>query len=1026
MLDRVQVRGRLLLSFFAIAGLAVLAAAAAIYSFLEVGGVLNRITGERVPSALASQELSRQAERIVAIAPALLAVGDSEQHQQISTEIAAEVARLDELLADVERSSRDASVLETITLHVGMMERNLDALDALVADRLAAVARKTRLLRRLSDVDIATQRLLTPGTLAMEGEILELQRISRDESLSADQRARAMSKLVESIAAVPRLQRARAQAAAANTSLLLAASAETAADLVVLTVPLARSMAAIESAAGDLSPSLGERLTARAEEFRSLASGEESIPKVRQHELVTVEVIEILLAKNREFSGVLTAALDDLVAGANRDIGDANREALSIQRFSTVIMAAVAALVVVSSFLIVWLYVGRNLIARLTKLTDSMMAIAGGQLEAPIPSGGSDEISRMGDALTVFRGTAIAAREAERALREAKQDLETRVADRTKELRIALDHMPGGMLLVDADLKVLFVSDQYIELLALPAELVAPGKSTVDMARFQVERGDFREVGLDQEIERTKEVFRSGGTLRYEAHLQGGGIIEVQMASAPGGGGVAVARDISEQKKAQRQLRKSEQTFKAVVDQIPLALALNDGEGRYTLVNPTFRGWFAEEGQDVVGLTAFDVFPEEVAAEITEVDRRIKETGEPVTQEIVEPFADGSRHTALMSKFPIRDHDGTVVAIGSVESDITELREQAELVSESERRLRHILESSPIAICISIDDGSPEDGVIKFANPRFKELIGIDESDLGKARTEQFVPHSDVREDFEAHLDAGETLRNIEIQIIGEGGRKTWSLLSISPIRFDDRQSALIWLYDISELKGVEDELRVARDAAEVATEAKSVFLASMSHELRTPLNAIIGYSEMLMEDAEGSGREDTVPDLRRIRSAGNHLLKLIRDVLDLSKIEAGKAEVFAEDFEVATLIEDVRAVIEPLMANNSNRFVVEHDVSLGSMRSDTTKIRQNLFNLLSNAAKFTENGEVRLRVTGVEYGGAEALRFVVSDTGIGIEPDKIEALFDEFTQADASTTKRYGGAGLARPDPEVRRDAGR
>ena len=186
-----------------------------------------------------------------------------------------------------------------------------------------------------------------------------------------------------------------------------------------------------------------------------------------------------------------------------------------------------------------------------------------------------------------------------------------------------------------------------------------------------------------------------------------------------------------------------------------------------------------------------------------------------------------------------------------------------------------------------------------------------------------------------------------------------------------------------------------------------------MSHELRTPLNAIIGYSEMLMEDAEDSGREDTVPDLRRIRAAGNHLLTLIHGVLDLSKIEAGKAEVFAEDFEVTSLIEDVRAVIEPLMANNSNRFVVEHDASLGTMRSDTTKIRQNLFNLLSNAAKFTENGEVRLRVTGVAYGGAEALRFVVSDSGIGIEPDKIETLFDEFTQADASTTKRYGGAGL-------------
>ena len=333
MLGRVQVRGLLLLSFFAIAGLAVLAAAAAIYSFLEVGGVLNRITGERVPTALASQELSRQAERIVAIAPALLAVGTAEQHREVTAEIAAEVTRLDDLLTEVEGSSRDAALLETISLHVAMIERNLEALDALVADRLAASTHKNELLRRLSDADIATQRLLTPGTLAMEGDVLELRRISRDASLSADERAAAMARLIESIAAVPMLQRARTQAAAANTALLLAASAESSADLVVLTVPLQRSMNAIESAVAELGPALGERLEARVREFRGLASGVDSIPKVRQHELVTVQVIEILLGKNQEFSGVLTEALGLLVARANRDIGEANREALSIQRF---------------------------------------------------------------------------------------------------------------------------------------------------------------------------------------------------------------------------------------------------------------------------------------------------------------------------------------------------------------------------------------------------------------------------------------------------------------------------------------------------------------------------------------------------------------------------------------------------------------------------------------------------------------------------------------------------------------------
>jgi signal transduction histidine kinase/CheY-like chemotaxis protein len=218
---------------------------------------------------------------------------------------------------------------------------------------------------------------------------------------------------------------------------------------------------------------------------------------------------------------------------------------------------------------------------------------------------------------------------------------------------------------------------------------------------------------------------------------------------------------------------------------------------------------------------------------------------------------------------------------------------------------------------------------------------------------------------------------------------------------------------DVTQLKQREEELAAARDEAMKATRAKSQFLASMSHELRTPLNAIIGYSEMLHEEAEDLGQDSFLPDLVKIREAGKHLLSLINDILDLSKIEAGKMDVLLEDFEVADLIAQVQSVIEPLMTKNANTLVVACAPNLGAMRSDQTKLRQNLFNLLSNAAKFTKEGKITLAARRVVCDGADWLKFKVSDTGIGMTPEQLGRLFQAFAQAEASTSRDYGGTGL-------------
>ena len=301
-----------------------------------------------------------------------------------------------------------------------------------------------------------------------------------------------------------------------------------------------------------------------------------------------------------------------------------------------------------------------------------------------------------------------------------------------------------------------------------------------------------------------------------------------------------------------------------------------------------------------------------------------------------------------------------------------------------------------------------------YASPGVRDIWEVDPLEIVNDATPilRLIHADDIGPFQQSVMESATTLSawDFEGRIITQSGKQKWFHAASRPEL--DGDGNIVWqglLMDITHQKSLEQELKVAMVKAESASKAKSQFLANMSHELRTPLNAIIGYSEMLQEEADDLGTPEIKPDLQKIHGAGKHLLGLINDILDLSKIEAGKMTLYLETFEVQTLLNEVAATVQPMINKNGNQLTLEVAPEIGSMRADVTKVRQALFNLLSNASKFTDKGSITLRAG---RQGAD-LVFDVIDSGIGMTTEQVGRLFQAFAQADASTSKKYGGTGL-------------
>jgi adenylate cyclase len=771
------VRGRLLLAFFGISALAALGAAAALYSFREIDGVLALITQRRIPVAVQSQELSRHAERIAAAAPGLLTAASQIEKEQWWRHIDIEVSTLIELLAQLRNAGVENTALQSLEPAVDRLRANLRDLNLLVNDRLVIADQKKDLLHNAINVATEVQALLAPWVSVIDERIAQWRHLARDSSVP-DQRRSAIDREFEmSLAWSKALQASEVTASSISDLLQRAAAADDASTAAISGFRLQQALGELARLADQLDPKLRSLMLETLDKLGLFVVGGDSVPALRRRELALTNSGSQLLSENAELSKKLTATVDSLVANARADINDAHADALSLAHLSAWVLIIAVVLSLVSSALIVWFYVGRNIIKRLTDLSASMLAIAGGRLSTPAVVSGNDEITAMGHAVEFFRQNAI---QLEQLLAEREQQatrLEQQVAERTREIDVArarltdaIESMSDGFALWDKDDKLVTFNNRSQQLLHL-SDLFVPG-------------------------------------MRFE---------------------------------------------------------------------------------DLISTLAFD-----------------------------------------------RDH-------------------------------------------------------YKVSNAASEALYA-----------RRLALHRNVPSEHEQQLADG-----------------TW--LRVGEYRTQEGGTVSIWT-DITTLKRREAELadtvrhlEIARDQATEASRIKSRFVASMSHELRTPLNAVIGITEMLQEDAQELGHHEFLEPLERASRAGRHLLHLINDVLDLSKIEAGKLDLHLDDVEVHKLLLDAVNTAAPLAEKNHNQLLLDCPDDLGILRTDTMRLRQILLNLVSNACKFTEQGKVSVSAAREvsKRDDQSWLRLSVADTGIGMTAEQVGRLFQEFSQADSSTTRKYGGTGL-------------
>jgi PAS domain S-box-containing protein len=476
---------------------------------------------------------------------------------------------------------------------------------------------------------------------------------------------------------------------------------------------------------------------------------------------------------------------------------------------------------------------------------------------------------------------------------------------------------------------------------------------------------------------------------------------------------VVLALEVCERKRTEDALRAAEEKYRSIFENAVAGIFQTAPTGYFLSANPALARIYGYDSVTEVTANLTDIAHQLYvdADRRQEFIRQIQEQGRVCEFESQVYRRDGAIIWILENAIAVHNSQGALLYYEGTVEDITE-----------RKRTEEVLARQLAAIETSIDGISIVDtkGRFIYMNQAHAQIYGYDDPAelVGKSWAVLYQP-SELRRFQQQIMPLFQQQGYWRGEAIGKKRDGSTYAQEVSLAALEAGELVCV-VQDVTDRKQAEAALRESKDAAEEANRAKSQFLANMSHELRTPLNAIIGYSEMLQEDAEEVGSGEIIPDLEKIRGAGKHLLNLINDILDISKIEAGKMELYVETFSLSTLIYEVQTTIQPLIEKNGNILEIDCPEDLGTMEADLTKVRQALLNLLSNAAKFTEQGTITLTVI-QEQKGTEAdalasipwVTFKVTDTGIGMTLEQLEKVFQAFTQADASTTRKYGGTGL-------------
>jgi PAS domain S-box-containing protein len=559
-----------------------------------------------------------------------------------------------------------------------------------------------------------------------------------------------------------------------------------------------------------------------------------------------------------------------------------------------------------------------------------------------------------------------------------------------------IKNAPDPVFVTDLEGKIILVNDAVSQLLGFRTDEV-------------VEQSLSRFISPQETREFTaalREVVAKGVTrdARLNPRSASGEVIPTSLnASAlrdPDGrviGAIGILRDM-------RELDKAQAYAESLIKNAPDPVFVIDLEGKITSVNDAVAQLMGFRTDEVVEQSLSRFISPQETREFTAALREVVAKGVTRDARLNPRSASGEVIPTTLNASALRDPEGRVIGAIGILRDMREL-DKARAYAEI------LIKNAPDPVFVTDLAGK-----ILQVNDAVSQLLGFRTDEVVEQSLSRFISDQETRE-FTAALRevvAKGVTRNAKLNPRSASGEVIPTTLNASALRDPEGRviGAIGILRDMRAYEQVVHDLEQAKEAAEIANRAKSVFLANMSHELRTPLNAIIGYSEMLQEEVADAALKEFIPDLEKIQAAGKHLLALINDVLDLSKIESGKMELIFETFDVASMLEEVVMTIQPLVQKNGNRLEVHRSSDLGAVRADLTKVRQSLFNLLSNACKFTEQGTITLTAER-QHGREEWVAFHVSDTGIGMANEQMQRLFEPFSQADPSTTRRFGGTGL-------------